>query len=75
MITLLGTFIIAGAFNIKDEDFTKKVRKVDSTKLCEKENIMKVKFKKCKGEKTKIDIPNDIITQNKDGVYKIEYGQ
>ena len=36
---------------------------------------MKTKLKKCKDGGKKFDIPEGVITQNSEGVFKIEYAE
>ena len=67
--------VSAGMYGLNKKDFTKKIKKIDSTGLCVKETKMKTKLKKCKDGGKKFDIPEGVITQNSEGVFKIEYAE
>jgi len=73
-ILLLGIGASALAFGIDPKDFTEKVNKIYSKKLCDKlPEDKKDKFKKCKNKDYEVDVDNSNIeiTQNENGVYKI----
>jgi len=71
LILLIGIFLILGVTalsfsNIDKKDFKNKVKKLDSTNLCLKEDSLKIKYKKCKIDTIKIkDIDTDLIKENK----------
>jgi hypothetical protein len=74
-ILLIG--IGAAAFGIYKEDFTEAVDKISAKELCEKaydkdKDKDKIKFKKCKDKDYEVDVPEDFISQNQQGVFMIE---
>ena len=72
-ILLLGIGASASAFGLDLKDFTEKVTKISSKELCDKLGDKKDKFKKCKNNDYELDVENSNIeiTQNENGVYKI----
>jgi len=73
-ILLLGIGAATIHFGLDPKDFTEKVIKISSEKLCDKlPEDKKEKLKKCKNKDYDVDIDDTIIeiTQNENGVYKI----
>jgi len=79
-ILLLGTVGAVSFSSVKDKEFTIKVKIIDSEKICEKIKEKKgilyeeYKDKVCK-DLEKVEVPDGFITQNDEGVYKIEYNK
>lgn len=59
------------AFGLEKEDFTEKVDKIKTDKICEKLGEKKDKYKKCKNNED-VDVTGDFISRNGEGVIMIE---
>ncbi len=75
-IIILGIFLLAfvGAVSLGviETDFTEKVLKIDSTKLCEIELLKNVFEKRCdENTKTEININQDILSVTRDPKTKV----
>ncbi len=78
---ILGIILLGGvtalAFGLTKEDFTEPVDEISAKELCEKaydeeKDKDKTKFKKCKDKDYEVDVPDDFIKQNQQGVFMIE---
>jgi len=69
---VMVSLIVTAAITFDKKDFTKKVKEIDNKKICEKEESMKVKFKKCKGNEKKLKIDEGFIFQDLEGRYMID---